>query len=314
MQRSDTAETTPRRRHRLAQLREIRGFSQEKFAELVDVERTTVARWESGETTPLPSQRPKLAEALDVSLALLAEILDDFTELTEPSATGAGSGGHDELSGGYEIVELDRRFDIDIDPDGWATLTDRYEILNNGIKPFVRFSREVWFEHTSGFLTIEAIGGADRNIAIQRVHDTPNLAKFACLFSPAVEPGERAVVGYTCTGGRFRDHLYWRQSIHHFTGCTAIHVRHRGAERLLDYSAVEEQTDGSEAFATDGVEWAVEGSDVLLTLTRRRLRPSQSVTLRWSVEKHAERKPDREPTRRGRRGSLGLGRLRTDAE
>ena len=38
----------------------------------------------------------------------------------------------------------------------------------------------------------------DRKVVIQRIHDTADLAKFACQISPAVLPGESAVVGYIC--------------------------------------------------------------------------------------------------------------------
>jgi len=43
------------------------GFSQERLAEVVGVERTTVMRWESGETCPRPWAGPKLARALGIS-------------------------------------------------------------------------------------------------------------------------------------------------------------------------------------------------------------------------------------------------------
>jgi transcriptional regulator with XRE-family HTH domain len=277
----------------LAQRRRVLGITQEQLGQLVGVDRTTVGRWESGESTPLPWQRPKVAVALEVSLEELDQIL------------GPVASSHDGLVPGHErpdlpapvfddyrgqIIDLDRSVDIDIDPDGWAQLTYRYELLNNTDRPFVRLVREVWFEHTSGHLAIEPVGEGDWNIAIQRVHDAPNLAKFACLISPPLQPGETAVVRYTCQGGRFLDHLYWRQSIQHFTSRIRLRVRHRGAGRLLDYAAVEERHDGSELFATESVEWSCEGPDVLVTLTRRLLRPSQAVTLRWAVQNPAERK------------------------
>ncbi len=52
-----------------------RGFSQEALAGVLDVERSTVVRWESGETEPLPWIRPKLARALGVSADQLDELL-----------------------------------------------------------------------------------------------------------------------------------------------------------------------------------------------------------------------------------------------
>lgn len=65
------------RRTHLIKRRNTVGLSQEKLAEVVGVDRTTVSRWENGETFPQPGQRPTLAEALQVSVeqlqALLAE-------------------------------------------------------------------------------------------------------------------------------------------------------------------------------------------------------------------------------------------------
>jgi transcriptional regulator with XRE-family HTH domain len=53
----------------------VLGLTQEALAGLLDVERTTVARWEHGEASPLPWIRPKLAKALHVSADRLEELL-----------------------------------------------------------------------------------------------------------------------------------------------------------------------------------------------------------------------------------------------
>lgn len=74
------------KRRALAERRKAVGKSQEQLAALVGVERSTVVRWEAGETTPLPWCRPKLARALAVSLDTLSVLLatpDDFP--AEPS-------------------------------------------------------------------------------------------------------------------------------------------------------------------------------------------------------------------------------------
>lgn len=63
------------KRRALADRRRVAGHTQESLAELLGVERSTVVRWEAGETEPLPLQRPKLAEALAVSLDKLHELL-----------------------------------------------------------------------------------------------------------------------------------------------------------------------------------------------------------------------------------------------
>ena len=67
------------RRQRLAQRRKAVGLSQEALAGRLDVERSTVVRWESGETEPLPWVRPKLARVLRISVDQLDELLE-----TEP--------------------------------------------------------------------------------------------------------------------------------------------------------------------------------------------------------------------------------------
>ncbi len=65
------------RRQRLAQRRKAVGLSQERLAERVGVDRSTVVRWERGDTGPQPWHRPRLAQALAVSVDDLAELLND---------------------------------------------------------------------------------------------------------------------------------------------------------------------------------------------------------------------------------------------
>jgi transcriptional regulator with XRE-family HTH domain len=57
------------RRRRFAARRKAVGFSQEQLAERLGVERSTVIRWESGETEPQPWLRPKIAGATGVHRA-----------------------------------------------------------------------------------------------------------------------------------------------------------------------------------------------------------------------------------------------------
>ncbi|MGV9340585.1 helix-turn-helix domain-containing protein [Streptomyces sp. NPDC003688] len=65
------------KRVRLAQRRRSAGFSQEKLAIHLGVDRTTVVRWEAAEADPQPWTRPKLARALGVSTGELEALLDD---------------------------------------------------------------------------------------------------------------------------------------------------------------------------------------------------------------------------------------------
>lgn len=68
------------RRHRLVSTRKAAGLSQERLAEAVGVERTTVMRWERGETSPQPWARPKLARVLGISDEDLSELLSEPAE------------------------------------------------------------------------------------------------------------------------------------------------------------------------------------------------------------------------------------------
>jgi len=67
------------RRARLAQRRKSAGYSQEKLAECLGVERSTIVRWERAESEPQPWMRPKLAAALQVTSDELQTLFDDVT-------------------------------------------------------------------------------------------------------------------------------------------------------------------------------------------------------------------------------------------
>jgi len=83
---NDTEATAPAKRERLAQRRKALGLTQEGLASQLSVERSTVVRWERGETEPLPWIRPKLASALRVSAGQLEELLDG----TGPAGSARG--------------------------------------------------------------------------------------------------------------------------------------------------------------------------------------------------------------------------------
>jgi DNA-binding XRE family transcriptional regulator len=65
------------KRRAFAQRRQLVGHSQETLARILGVEPTTVGRWERGETSPQPWCRPKLADALGVSLEELDTMLTE---------------------------------------------------------------------------------------------------------------------------------------------------------------------------------------------------------------------------------------------
>lgn len=65
-----------RRYSRLADRRRAMGLSQEKFAEVLGVDRSTVGRWERGDTEPQPEIRPHIASTLRIDLGKLSELFD----------------------------------------------------------------------------------------------------------------------------------------------------------------------------------------------------------------------------------------------
>lgn len=75
------------RREALAERRRARGFSQEGLAQRLRIERSTVGRWERGETDPAAWIRPSLARALEVTLDELDDLL---AAASHPAPDGDG--------------------------------------------------------------------------------------------------------------------------------------------------------------------------------------------------------------------------------
>ncbi|MEU0086979.1 helix-turn-helix transcriptional regulator [Streptomyces sp. NPDC006274] len=74
------------KRHGFARRRRAVGFTQESLAEAMNVERSTVSRWESGRVSPQPYIRPRLAAVLQVSVQELSDLLAVVTEDEAPSS------------------------------------------------------------------------------------------------------------------------------------------------------------------------------------------------------------------------------------
>ncbi|MFJ9610830.1 helix-turn-helix transcriptional regulator [Kitasatospora sp. NPDC101176] len=73
-------------RPRLAQRRKALGYSQERLAEALGVDRSTVARWERGETEPQPHIRPRLARLLEVTTSELGAVFGPRPSRSDPLA------------------------------------------------------------------------------------------------------------------------------------------------------------------------------------------------------------------------------------
>ncbi|MEU7488084.1 helix-turn-helix transcriptional regulator [Streptomyces sp. NPDC042319] len=73
------------KRHGFVLRRRAVGFTQESLAEAMNVERSTVSRWESGRVAPQPYVRPRLAAKLKVSVEELSDLLTVTGEDEPPS-------------------------------------------------------------------------------------------------------------------------------------------------------------------------------------------------------------------------------------
>ncbi|WP_322770370.1 helix-turn-helix domain-containing protein [Frankia sp. Cr1] len=212
---------------------------------------------------------------------------DARAEIPAPTPPAARSAPEHPAStpGDYAARERSLSVTIDIAADASAQVTYTYELVNIGTLPITRLVRELWFKHTTGILTIAPAAASDRNVIIQRIHDTITMSKFACQIFPALQPSESAIIAYTCDGGRFLDELYWRQAFTRPTDRYSLAVRHRGTRQLLSCTAVEEHADGSEVSATDGLTWKHDQTAIVIELTRANLAPNHAVTLRWDADR-----------------------------
>jgi transcriptional regulator with XRE-family HTH domain len=78
----------PIKRAGFAARRKAVGLSQDQLAERLKIDRSTVARWEAGESEPQPWKRRPLATVLDISLEHLDELLAEAQARSSAAATG----------------------------------------------------------------------------------------------------------------------------------------------------------------------------------------------------------------------------------
>ncbi|MFI1966884.1 helix-turn-helix transcriptional regulator [Streptomyces pathocidini] len=109
------------KRHALARRRRAVGLTQEHLAEALRVERSTVARWESGKAEPQPWIRPRLAQVLEVTPEELSRLLvvapEDASPLSERTQYAMRYPSRVDLA---TVAEL---------RDGMQSLGERYDRL-----------------------------------------------------------------------------------------------------------------------------------------------------------------------------------------
>lgn len=109
------------KRHAFVRRRRALGYTQESLAQALGVERSTVRRWESAETNPLPFQRPRLARLFRVSIEELEDLLAAAPSTTSRRTERVGYALR-HPSGADLIVAAELRFEME-------NLTDRYDAV-----------------------------------------------------------------------------------------------------------------------------------------------------------------------------------------
>jgi transcriptional regulator with XRE-family HTH domain len=77
------------KRTRLARARKAAGYTQEDLAYALDLDVSTIQRWEAGKSDPLPYKRPKLAHLLKVDRTQLDQLLHEQPDETASRTAGA---------------------------------------------------------------------------------------------------------------------------------------------------------------------------------------------------------------------------------
>ncbi|MCX4591224.1 helix-turn-helix transcriptional regulator [Streptomyces sp. NBC_01549] len=132
----------------LAGRRKTLGYSQEKLAELLGVDRTTVGRWESGRIEPQPPQRRGLASALEVTLIELDALLPQPRAASQ-EATGQQSSDHPGAGDPDEMIRREFLRILTVSGALAALPLDEAEALTDGVRrgapsDFLRMNGHLW--------------------------------------------------------------------------------------------------------------------------------------------------------------------------
>jgi transcriptional regulator with XRE-family HTH domain len=203
-----------RKRVLLVRARKAAGFTQEELAYRLGVDRSTIGRWESGETEPLPWLRPKLAALLGVTRARLDELLAVDTE-TDPYAAEVGEGLDLDEQRHLAVALADarryldhsvvtyfrRRLDACENDDGAYGPTATLPVVLGVLGAIEQSAREVRLDVLPQLLSVGARGA---EFAGWLYRDIGNPERAALWYSRgtewAQEAGDTAIQGYIMLG------------------------------------------------------------------------------------------------------------------
>jgi transcriptional regulator with XRE-family HTH domain len=132
----------------MAKRRRSLGHSQEKLAELLGVDRTTIGRWESGRSTPQPPQRRGLANALELSLDEVDALLT-ASQRSSPETARRSPSDHPSVGEPDEMIRREFLRILTVSGALTALPIDDAEALKDGVlrgtpEDFARMNTHLW--------------------------------------------------------------------------------------------------------------------------------------------------------------------------
>lgn len=206
-----------RKRVLLVRARKAVGLTQEEAAYRLGVDRSTIGRWESGETEPLPWLRPKLAKLLGVTLARLDELLLAVeVEVEVDPSTAEGGDGLDpdeqrHLAAAFAdarryldhsvVTYFQRQLDTCENDDGAYGPTKTLPVVLGVLGAIEQSVREVRLDVLPPLLSVGARGAEFAGWLFRDLHNPERAAWWYSRGTEwAQEAGDTAIQGYIMLG------------------------------------------------------------------------------------------------------------------
>jgi len=144
-----------------------------------------------------------------------------------------------------QLVNMDHRATIDIQPDGSATIRQTYRSADVSHAPLMVVSRDLWFEYPQP--TIRFRAHCDRSVPLQveLVRDFSNYKQLLCNFVKPLQPLEVVTFSYSYDARAMflRDH-FWDQRVVAPTKRLHVSITHHKGKWLTGCVVSEESQSG----------------------------------------------------------------------